>query len=319
MLVAAPRLGHADDKGNARTIAAEAIALAKAGAKSSDVSKIAGAVAKFKQAFALDPDPEYRCGIGIAYRMMNKLARAHLFFGRCVARVAEAKRKAELRRVIESVETKLRASGHVAVDVVARPAGATVRVSHFERDETFPAPWQIWLPVGTHTLEISAPGHQTKTHPVVIRSGASTVSAKVSLDKAEVPVVEKPNPVPKPAVVDEPRPVPEGPEGARPSKRTPTVLLGLGGALALVGATFHVLAWRNIGDLDGLSGDPRADKVSTIETQRAIAVGGYVVGAISAGVGAYLLVRAGKKKRSSSLSVGPVRGGGSMVWLTLQR
>jgi hypothetical protein len=319
VVMVVPGRAHADDKARARAIAADGIELARAGAREGNTAKVETAIAKFKQAFALDPDPEYRCAIGIAYRGMGKLARAHLFFGRCVARIADAERKGRVRRVIESIESKLRASGHVPVDVVTRPANATVRVSHFARDERFPAPWQIWLPPGRHTLTATATGFVEGKQSLTIARGGGARSVLITLDK---------EPAPK-AVAEPSAPAPAGhldtghggPVDTPARKRglTPWLLIGTGGAAAIVGGIFHVVAFRNIRDLDGLTGSVRKEKVSTIEKERAGAIGGYVVGAIAAGVGTYLLLRSRRKGKSRSLSWTPVNGGGSMVWLTVRR
>jgi len=193
-----------DVASRARYLAMAADALARSG----DYEE---AIIGFKEAYALDPRVEYRCNVGIAYYRAGDLPRAHLFLGLCLERGADlpAAFTDQARRVLASVEDRLRHGDFTPIEVLVTPLSATIRVSSFARDETFEGWRRIWLPFGGHALEASAPGFQRRV----------VVVAAVERESQTVNVVLEPNPPEpappaEPAAEREPAPEPEPPPPA---------------------------------------------------------------------------------------------------------
>lgn len=297
--VSAP--ARADD---AKSLATRAVELAKEGRDTGDKGKFDEAIALFKRAFALDPRPEYQCGIGIAYADAGKSSPAHLFIGRCIARTVSPERKQQLRGFHDSLEQSMKQAGFVPVDVVTRPTNADVHVSYFAADETVPSPVQVWLPAGDYELTASAAGHVTATRGFTVGAGESVVRVAVELEVA-------PPPETAPPVVEKVRePVAVRQEPPR-SNTLPHALWAIGGAALAGGAVYHVLAYRNIDSIrDAPSSVERSDTVGVIKQQRTIAVGLYGIGAVVAGVGVYLRFRSLGVERDLEMSLAPVTGGG---------
>jgi hypothetical protein len=322
-------LGHAgaaraDDAAEAKALATRAVEAAGEGRSSGDKTRFAEAVSLFKRAFRLDPDPEYQCNIGIAYRDHGDLAQAHLFLGRCITRMggASAERKSALRNVHASLETRLREAGFVPVDIASKPAGATVQVSAFADDDTFPAPWQVWLPPGEHTIAARAAGFAAAEEKISVQAGAPSRSLTIALTREVA--------VPEPAKPEPAKPEPTTPEGAvvtqliareaQPARGRGLGLgvLGAGLGVAAGGALFHVLAYRNIQriDDDDLRGEAYDDVAGTARTQRALALGLYAVGAVGTAVGLYLVVgRRGSSETRISIAPPPT-GTGGVAWIS---
>lgn len=327
------RRAHADDAAEAKELATRAVTAAGEGRKTGDRARFAEAIALFKQAFRLDPDPEYQCNIGIAYRDHEDLAQAHLYLGRCIARMgaASADRKSALRTVHAALENKLRAAGHVPVDIATRPAGAVVRVSAFAADDTFPAPWQVWLPPGNHTISASAGGFAAVDEQVSVQAGAPSVSVSIVLSRETAPVIEPPVTI-EPPVGEPARSEPAARTGARPGPMVDTsrpaprkrgvayALLGIGAAGLAGGAMFHVFAYRNIGRIEDedLRGAEYDDVAGTIRTQRALAIGLYALGAVGAGAGVYLAFGRGRSETRVSIAPAP-SGTGGVAWISFER
>jgi hypothetical protein len=312
---------RADDPVKAREVAERGVAAAGEGRRTGNPAKFTEAVALFKEAFALHPDPEYQCSIGIAYRDLEDRARAHLYLGRCIARTTAPERKEALAKVQAKLEADLRLS-HVPVDVVVVPAGAQVTVSAFSAEDPFAAPWLVWLPAGTHTFEASAAGYEPASKPITIDPDMPPQTISITLARQVTEPALPPREPPRepdqvigPAVDPVPPVEPPPAEGKRPSRLAGKLVIGGGVLLLAGGGLFHALAVGNIGDLDELSGAPRASKVSTIEKQRAAAIGLYAGGGIAVGVGLWLTLR--KPKHAPAVSVAPLPEGGAMlVWST---
>ncbi len=322
VLASAGGIARADDPVKAREVAERGVAAASEGRRTGNAAKFTEAVALFKEAFALHPDPEYQCSIGIAYRDLKDPARAHLYLGRCIARTTAPDRKEALAKVQAKLEADLRAT-HVPVDVVVDPPGAQVTVSTWA-DDPFAAPWLVWLPPGAHTLDATASGYQPGNQQIEIKAGAARQTVSIALTRPVVAPVDPPPDQPPPdkgppddggAGAMQP-PDPPRDDGGRPSRLPGKLLIGGGAVLLAGGALFHALAVGNIGDLDALAGDPRRPaKVSTIEKQRAAAIGLYAGGAAAVGIGLWLTLRT--PERSSAVTVAPLAEGGAMlVWST---
>lgn len=322
VLASATGAARADDPVKARAVAERGVAAAGEGRRTGNAAKFTEAVALFKEAFALHPDPEYQCSIGIAYRDLKDPARAHLYLGRCIARTTAADRKEALAKVQAKLEADLRAS-HVPVDIVVDPPGAQVTVSAWV-DDPFAAPWLVWLPPGAHSIDATASGYQPGNQQIEIKSGVGRQTVSIALTREVVAPIDPPPDQPPPdkdppgdggAGAMQP-PEPPRDDGKPPSRLVGKLVIGGGVLLLAGGGVFHALAVGNIGELDELNGDPRRPaKVSTIEKQRAAAIGLYAAGAATVGIGLWLTFR--KPKRDSAITIAPLAEGGAMlVWST---
>ncbi len=172
----------------------DALELATQGEAAAASGDLAGAVALFKRALALDARPEYQCNVGVAYYKAGDQPRAQLFLSLCLARGShlDATFLGSVRSVLVAVEDALRAGAFTPVDVVVEPASASFTVSAFADDEVVVGSRLVWLPNGDHTLRVSARGYVAKDVPVAA-AGHDSVRVPVTLDEeSEVAVEEEP-------------------------------------------------------------------------------------------------------------------------------
>src|SRR5688500_4665223 len=97
-LVAVARVASADDD-PALTAARAAEQLGKAG-------NFVGAAAKFREAYKLDPRPQFLCNVGVAYFNAKDHPRAQLYLGECLQRAnaLDATLVKRLRTLVTSAE-----------------------------------------------------------------------------------------------------------------------------------------------------------------------------------------------------------------------
>lgn len=170
-----------------------ALELAKQGEAAAAKGDFAGAVARFKDALAHDPRPEYQCNVGVAYYKGGDLPRAQLFLSLCLTRGShlDAAFLDGVRAVLVAVEDILRAGEFTPIDIVVTPASAEVTISAFAEDEVVVGSRLLWLPVGAHTLTVRATGYTPATVPVTA-AGHDPVRVPVTLEL----VPEETDPVP---------------------------------------------------------------------------------------------------------------------------
>jgi tetratricopeptide (TPR) repeat protein len=99
----------------------------------------------------------------------------------------------------------------------------------------------------------------------------------------------------------------------RPPSRVPRALMVAGAAIAVVGATSHVLAWRTRGRLEAAR-DPEsyfADR-DTFELQRNVAVGAYAAGTITIATGMVLELVV-RRRTGVELAVSTLPGGAALA------
>ena len=187
MLVAST--GHADP-GSADRIAAEANARAAA-------KDYLGAAAKFREAYAADPRPDFICNVGVAYYKAQEVTRAQLFLGRCLEQGSSLSIKfmQDVRAGLAKVENTLKAGSYTPVDIVVEPRFATVSVSSFAADETFDGGRTVWVQFGTYTVTVRAEGYIEHTVSIEATHRA-TLPVRVTLVKQPVEPVR-----PEPALV----------------------------------------------------------------------------------------------------------------------
>ena len=264
------------------------------GTQAAEAGDLAGAIARFKEARALDDRAEYLCNIGYAYQLAGELPRAHLFLSECLVRAAamDPGVATAFRARLADVEGALRAGGFAPVDVTVSPRGAAVGSSAFAADETAPGPRLVWLPPGRHHITASAPGHAPGAIELdVTGSGRHAASIELAPQRREATpphVAPRPDPEPRdPAVT------------AAPGRdRTPAIAVLAGGGVAVAaGGVFHVLALRTRDDIAAhhpFEGPERDAREATWRTQVTGMAIGYGVGAVAIGVGAYLWWRTGR-------------------------
>jgi hypothetical protein len=150
--------------------AAAAAATAQAAEAAAAQHQYDEAAAKFRDAYRLDPRPEYFCNVGVAYQRAKQWPRAQLYLGECLVRGnVDPQFTARVRAALGTVEQKLRDGDYTPVDVSVVPATASIAVGDFATDEAFIGPRVIWLPFGAHDLTASADGYLAHTEAITAR------------------------------------------------------------------------------------------------------------------------------------------------------
>jgi hypothetical protein len=271
--------------------------LAQAWLKSHDANKLTEATALFKQSLALADDPKVECDLGLALFYLGQPARAQARMTRCLPRLAAANPDRVVRyREVEPEIAAAVARDHVPIDIVTTPPDAVISIDTFPDDETLIAPTRVWLPVGRHTLRAQLDGRAD-----------ATWSTEVTEADARDPAPRSWRATLRPATT------PTSPARPRRSRTPAYVTLGAAGALLAGGAVVHVLGRDVRSELATLSGDAYDDKLDTWHLYQRSTIGLYAAGAIAAGVGTWLWLRA----RPLPVTVGPAGAdGGVMVWWT---
>jgi hypothetical protein len=325
LLCAAAGPAHADDPARARALAATAAEKAAAG-------DLAGALALYEAALAIDPSPRYRCNIGVAHYRLEDWPAAYLHFGLCLAHAdtLEPAYVAQARRARDFVEERLRAGGHAPVQLEVRPESAVIRLSAIASGQPFPPPRRVWLPLGEHWLEVQAEGHVAHRVSSEVTSPSSMV---VSVQLQQAPpapaaaagIVAAPA-TGAPARDDEavsavsPVPVTARAEPLAP-RRGRGLRRGAGAAWATAGIGLAVGAGAHLHG-HGLrrqllrSDDDRDRKVAQLERDNRLLGVGYSTAVIAGGLGVYLWMRAARRDRAV-VGAAPAPGGG-VVWATLR-
>jgi tetratricopeptide (TPR) repeat protein len=95
-----------------------------------------------------------------------------------------------------------------------------------------------------------------------------------------------------------------------PASRVPRYIFIAGGAIALVGVTAHVLAWRTRGDMESApDADSYFDDRDTFRGQRTVAIGAYAVGAATMATALVLGVTVFRRPEAPHVSAAPTQGG----------
>ena len=160
--------------------AAEADALARA-------KDFRGAAAKFREAYAADPRPDFMCNVGVAYHKAQELPRAQLFLSRCLERgsALDGKFIDLVRATLAKLEASLKAGSYTPVDVVVEPRFATVSIDAFASDETFDGGRTVWLAFATYHVTARADGYQSRTVEVTAKDRA-ILPLRIALERGAV-------------------------------------------------------------------------------------------------------------------------------------
>lgn len=301
-----------------------------------------GAIVAYRRAAAADPSPARLCKIGLAYDQLGEGAKAHIFLDRCVAGGAG---DAAARQVRDQRRKELDAGDYGLVAISADPAGARVALSLLPDDPPLATPLELLLPLGSHVLLFTAPGHQALARPLEI-TGRERTALRVKLEPDAKPgttdvdfegdgeaagaVIATADPKPKkfPTLLRDKYQGPDGnptPAGAQlddqevavePSRRGPLpwIMIG-GGAAFLVGGVGFTLAARSAADdRDALPPDAAHGAADDkVRSRKTAAIACYAFGAAGVGVGAFLLIR-GPRTRAGARPTGD--GSGAALWLS---
>ena len=288
--------------------------LAKAG-------RFSEAIAAFKDSNAKKQRATNFCLIGLAYTRLERWPQAEIMIDRCKANASAADPTPEWLPALERELAKRLATvgvAEVAIVVEPRTANAQVTVSSFAPDEAF-APRTIHLPLGSHTVTVTAPGYERMQTTIDVKSADMqlvTITLKDALSAAKTPDAQVHAPQPPPA-----RPVVSSSPSSS-SSPLPTVLLTAGGTLIAAGIVYHATAFRtaatNLADATDATPDPHLyDQWShRFDVRRDWLIGIYAAGAITAGVGAYLHFTQKQTESLPQVSIVPLDGGGlvSVGW-----
>ena len=169
--------------------AGQAAAAAKAAEATAAEHHYAEAAAKFREAYRLDPRPEYFCNVGVAYQRAKQWPRAQLYLGECLVRGSvDPAFAARVRTALAAVEQRLRDGDYTPVDVKIEPPTATISIGDFANDEAFVGSRVIWLPYGEHEITVRADGYAPHTETITAR-GHDQVELHFELVKRAEPVV----------------------------------------------------------------------------------------------------------------------------------
>jgi len=292
---------HADQDA-AKARAAEGEALAARG-------DFAGAATRWRAAYREEPRPEYICNVGVAYHKLADLPRAHRYLGQCVTMGAslDPAYRANLRKVMESIDAKLVAGDFTPVDLVVEPGNATVTIEGgLPYDEAIVGSARLWFPYGTYELRAQAPGYQEKLTEVRADRDAA-LALRITLDK-----LPPPDTTPPPDPRREPEVAPRGEAHViLPSKVPAIVATATTGATAIAAAIVYVKARGYVDDAEaaltpGAYDDLHA-KAHTFQRTSWVLAG---LAGIGAGVSAVLWYRA--LSAPATIEITPAPGGASV-------
>ena len=300
----AARVVEADGEGDPAALVAEGEDLARRG-------EYSRAIARFKQAEAIEPHAGNACRIGLAYLRRELWPQAEIFLAQCRQRSSASDPAPDwLDAAEKELANKLAEVDVAAVDIRVAPAAtaALISLSSFAPDERF-APRTIHLPPGTYALTVSAPGYRDAQATVTV-ADRSPQTVAVALEQEAAAPVHSSRPLePRPPAVDAP-----------PSSRSTWILVGAAG-LAAAGGAFHVLAFRERGELSDAQerNDPSHydDHEARFDAFRAVTIGCYAGAAIAAGVGVWLRIG---DRRDRAVALRPsVEPGRAVLVLEWQR
>lgn len=277
-----PEVAGAAERGKADTAKAQKLARKK---------KYAEAVAILERVAFAHPSVVHDCNLSLAYLRAGELTRAQLVWD--VSRLRGATPPDWCDASLSGqLASQLRTKSFVPLTLDVQPAGATVEVAGV----TLRGMTLVWLPPATYQLRVTHGGWQSKLAPVLVAPPSG--SAIIHLIEIGDPPIERDaaTAVPEPdagvptattdAAVDadldlDPPPPPPAPRAKWPAYAGVGVAgLGLG-----LGVAFHARALGTKDRADMLLSDSMAfrDARDRFGTERAVAIGGYVVSAAAIG------------------------------------
>lgn len=286
-------------------------ALADEAAKLAAANQMVAAAAKFREAYASDPRPEYVCNVGVAYLKAPDLPRAQRYLSDCTQLGASLSKDflASVRKVMETVEQKLVAGNYTPVDLFVEPVQATILVEGgVPFDEPIVGSRRAWFPYGSYKLVVHAEGYTDKVVDLTAKDHTA-VRLATKLDKPTgAPPIDQP-PIEKPPIGQPPietRPVERSlapPPDVAPSKLPAVTATAVTGVAAVSGAILYYLAYQKREDANELPAGSDFDEARSAMKSRLLGAriaGGVAI--VGAGVSAYLWYRA-TRSTSTTLEV----------------
>lgn len=269
--------------------ATEAAALVARGEQLAQDARYDEALAAFKAAASQAPTAEHHCYVAYTYFRMRRLPEAWLHFDRAHSLGDGTAAGWCTTTLAADLQRDLRAGSFAPVTITTEPAGARVEVSSLAPGETVVAPRELWLAFGTHELVATRDGFRPERIEISVRS-----TAPMPVQIALVPTQgEARDDAATPPPVDVGAP-PTTPQRDRTRTRPVWgwVALSAGVATAAAGGYFHARALATKRDAEELFPGPQFDaELDDFRRDRALALGGYALGAVATGVGLYMLLR----------------------------
>jgi len=294
LVVAAPAVGHADDR---EALQAKGEQLAKEG-------RFNDAIDAFKAADRIQPRASHACLIALAYTRRESWPQAELFLSICHQRANAGDPLPDwVPQADEMIKDRIASANLAEVMIETKPATARVTVSSFAPDEVF-EPRTIHLPFGTHVVFAKADGYFDAQYTLEIK------------DKSPQHVVI--DLIPLTAKQKQERARGAGPMTTEPAPKRGTPFL-IGGSAAILGGIAAHLWWRHehtvlVDATTGTIDQAKVDLYNAHSTRYDIAhystIGLYAVGVGLVATGVVLRM---KSPESPAVAAVPLRGGGAMV------
>ena len=234
-----------------------------AGEKAYKAGDYAAAVEHFKKANDAVPNVQARYWMALALAQAGKTTEA---YAALQALVDDAERDKLGQDKLNQARTKLAELEKMPakVTLTTAPADATVAVDG--TPQTGPSPRTLELSAGTHTIAVTAPGHEPQQIELAVKPG-ETVDRSVQL----TPTPEEPAAAaPPPPAAAKPQPAaPPPPPPAEERSLVPAyVTLGIAGVGAIVGTIFGLQALSAKSDFED---DPTTSNADDAERNALIA------------------------------------------------
>lgn len=249
----------------------------------------------YARSLQLKPAAITRYSLGVAERETGRFADALNSFRAFLAEPATpttARYREPARAAITALEARI---GHVTIAVEPRSlTGLTLTIDGQPVPPTSERPREI--DAGAHDVVARAPGFRPgNARFVVAEGGGAAVSLTLSSATAAAPSKALVGPL-DPSALLEPLPPPKA-----PSRKLPFILMGVGGALFVGGATLGLVG------VSQASGAPTQDG-SEASSAKAKGIAGDILGGAgiaTAGIGLILLLTGGQSSSAPSSAGGP--------------
>ncbi len=320
----------------ARTPRDVADALVRDGARLGEAGQWDDAIARFRAAEAAFPRALHDCNIGLAYVRSQRPHLGWTWLGRCQSRATEPLPAWVETRRREALAT-LRKGNFAPVDIVLTPSHATFAIDTLPDDvfATTASPGAafatatLWLPFGTHTIDITADGFSSMRREIAV-DAREALRVEVSLVPAPtvamppIPIGETPDTPFEPGLPASPdesgplvRRLPDDDDGAPIGA---WITFGSGLAALGAGTILYGVAADTSHEASQLeAGDAFDRKLAAFERERGFSYGLLGAGAIATGIGLAMLLVADDAETAvapsgepevRSVHVRPLVGGG---------
>jgi len=277
------------------TARARADQRARRGYDLAQAKQLDAAIAEFKQALAIDQRAIYLCNIGMAYSELGRVHRAHWFLDQCLERWSETEDspiEPRITQYLNQAVKRLSSSDYGRLRIKVEPAAATISIpTVFAPDEGVRPRRIVWLPVGRHQMRITSAGFRPLALELEVVRGEQR-EIEVALEPVTAPLSAPAAEIDRPGA-SEP-----------PGLTAPVTVLAIGGAALVAGGVSHAVALDRRSTAADLLPGPEFDAAdSSYRRWRRAAIGLYVGGAVTAGLGTvWLLARRRQRARRPALS-----------------